>query len=545
MSRETEKVENLRKMLLAMVEDIRVIFIKLADRLHNLRTLSFLPEDQRYRIAYETLEVYAPFAHRLGMARIKCELENLAFLYLEPDRYQEILDMVSEGRAAREVYTNEVREVLERELKAQGITAVVSGRPKPIYSIYKKMSTKFKTFDKIYDLIAFRVITESISDCYAALGIIHSIWSPLPGRFKDYIAVPKSNMYQALHTTVLGPKNRPIEVQIKTHEMHRIAEEGIAAHWRYKEGTSPEKGFDEKIAWLRRILEWQQDLKDPREFMEGLRVELFSDEVFCFTPKGEVKKLPKGSTPIDFAYAVHSEVGDHCAGAKVNGRIVPLRYKLTSGEVVEILTSVHASPREDWLMIVRTGKARARIRRALKLRFEDRRREQETRRRRDEDTRKRVVKKKSVQGGVRVSGIDGIFTRLAKCCSPIPGDEIIGYVTQGRGVSIHRSSCPNIHRFQDVSGRTIDASWSLEQNATYEVGISAFAHDRVGLLQDILQVISQQGAIINQASARATGDGMAECSFTVLLENRDELVRLIREMERVKSVIKVERSYPH
>ncbi|MBN2822968.1 MAG: bifunctional (p)ppGpp synthetase/guanosine-3',5'-bis(diphosphate) 3'-pyrophosphohydrolase, partial [Coriobacteriia bacterium] len=523
--------QNLRKMLIAMAKDIRVILIKLADRLHNMRTLAALDPEKRRQKAIETMEIYAPLAHRLGISSIKWELEDLAFYYLEPRKFQQIQKMVAESRAAREEYLERVIRQLSEELEAIGVESDISGRPKHLYSIYQKMTQRGKDFSEIYDLIALRVIVDSVKDVYGALGTVHSIWKPVPGRFKDYVAMPKFNMYQSLHTTVIGPAGRPLEIQIRTEEMHRTAEYGIAAHWRYKEGGRADESFDERLAWLRQMLEWQTELKDPREFMEALKIDLFEDEVFVFTPKGDVQSLRRGSTPIDFAYAIHTEVGHHCVGAKVNGSIVPLGYELQMGDRVEILTNKSSGPSRDWLNIVKTSSARSKIR----TYFTKVNRVDDLQNGRDELTRilrkqgmglgsqgmnkaldavaaemnlqtsddllasigagktspKQVMtklikhmakdtvspkeaeertpallpttpmtpprsKRRRTQSGVRVKGIDDLLVRLARCCNPVPGDEIVGFVTRGRGVSVHRKDCPNAKDLLAQAERIID-----------------------------------------------------------------------------------------
>lgn len=517
-SSERRRAENLQKMLLAMVEDIRVVLVKLADTLHDMRSLSFYPESERERIAKEASEIYAPLAHRLGMGRMRGELEDLAFLQINPEAYQEVAQLVARTRTMRERYIEQAKEILRKELEGAKIEVSFSGRPKHFYSIYRKMRFQGKSFDEIYDLNAIRVITKSIRDCYAVLGIVHQLWPPLPKRFKDYISKPKGNMYQALHTTVMGPENTPMEVQIKTEEMHKISELGIAAHWRYKEGGRPDKEFDEKLAWLRRLLEWQIQLTDPRDLMESLKVDLFSDQVFVFTPKGEIKELPAGATPVDFAYEVHTEIGERCTGAKVNGKMVSLKYKLRSGDVVEIITSPRAHPSQDWLKFVKTSKARAKIRQYLRKVIKEEKKEEEQTIP-QEASRHQVPslrKTQNLTGKVSIDGLKGMMVRFAKCCNPIPGDEVIGYITQGRGVSIHCKDCPNIQNLNS-SPKIMEISWEKGENIPCEVGISAYAYDRVGLLQDMLAAISSTKTIINAASAKATKDGMANCNFTVVV----------------------------
>ncbi|MEW5766950.1 MAG: bifunctional (p)ppGpp synthetase/guanosine-3',5'-bis(diphosphate) 3'-pyrophosphohydrolase [bacterium] len=555
-SRETRRVENLRKMLMAMAADIRVILIKLVDRLHNMRTLGSLERDRQIRVAHETQEIYAPLAHRLGIGRIKAELEDLALLYLETERYKEIKEKVAADKQRREAYIEEVKKILEERLKEVGIKAVVTGRSKHYYSIYRKMVSQNKTFEEIYDLFALRVITNSKQDCYGVLGIVHALWKARPGRFKDYINMPKTNMYQAIHTTVMGPHNRLMEVQIKTKEMHEVAEYGVAAHWRYKEGKPRDAKFDEKLAWLRRIVQTQEELGDEWDFMDGVMTDLFADEVFVFTPKGEIKALPRGSTPIDFAYSIHTDVGSHCKGARVNNRIVPLRYKLISGDIVEIMTSPRAHPSRDWLGLVKTVRARGKIRQwLLKSRVEEV--EGEKPPSKDEAGREfhppsqagwplPLVKprQRASSTGVRVSGVMDMDVRFAKCCSPVPGDKVVGYVTQGRGVSIHRKDCPNILALPEISKRRLPVSWDQGSSASFEVGITSLAHDRAGLMADMLAAISATQTTINAADARKTEDSMATCHFTVLISHQTELEDILKALEKVPGVVKTYRSKP-
>ena len=611
--------QNLRKMLIAMAKDIRVIMIKLADRLHNMRTLAALDADKRRQKAIETMEIYAPLAHRLGISSIKWELEDLAFYYLEPRKFQQIQKMVAESRSAREAYLEQVIHQLSEELEAIGVRSDISGRPKHLYSIYQKMTQRGKDFSEIYDLIALRVIVDSVKDVYGALGTVHSIWKPVPGRFKDYVAMPKFNMYQSLHTTVIGPAGRPLEIQIRTEEMHRTAEYGIAAHWRYKEGGRADESFDERLAWLRQMLEWQTELKDPREFMEALKIDLFEDEVFVFTPKGDVQSLRRGSTPIDFAYAIHTEVGHHCVGAKVNGSIVPLGYELQMGDRVEILTNKSSGPSSDWMNIVKTSSARSKIRSY----FSKVNRVDDLQNGRDELTKilrkqgmglgsqgmnkaleaqaeemnfqsaddllasigagktspKQVVtklikymskgtapakeaeepaptllpttpmtpprsKRRRTQSGVRVKGIDDLLVRLAGCCNPVPGDEIVGFVTRGRGVSVHRKDCPNAGELLSQPERIIDVEWDTGQASTYQVEIVIEALDRTRLLQDVSVALADAGVNVLSAAVSTDRQGIATMRFLFELGNMDQLNKVLSTVRGVDGVFEARRMLP-
>jgi len=609
---------NLRKMLIAMAKDIRVILIKLADRLHNMRTLAALPEDRRIDKARETMEIYAPLAHRLGISSIKWELEDLSFYYLEPHKFHQVSRMVAESREAREEYMQRVIDELTDELAAVGIQARISGRPKHLYSVYQKMTRKGKDFNEIYDLIALRVLVDSVKDCYGALGTVHSIWKPVPGRFKDYVAMPKFNMYQSLHTTVIGPTGAPLEIQIRSEEMHRTAEYGVAAHWRYKEGVRGEDSFDERLAWLRQMLEWQTELKDPREFMEALKIDLFEEEVFVFSPKGDVISLKRGSTPIDFAYAIHTEVGNHCVGAKVNGAIVPLGYELQMGDRVEILTNKNASPSRDWLNIVRTSSAKSKIRSY----FSKVTREDDLVRGRDElskvmrkhglgigsKTAEKAIgtvshemnyahaddiiaaigagkvsakhvgtkllklmakegegvepepaheeftldkpmlaprsKRRRAAGGVKVKGLDDALIRLANCCHPVPGDHIIGFVTRGRGVSVHRKDCPNARELLSSPERIIDVEWDLGKDTTFQVEIFVEAMDRLRLLQDVTSALAEQGVNILASSTTTHRDGLVDMRFLFELGDLSRLDGILREMRGVEGVFEARRMMP-
>jgi len=610
-SREEQQAETLRKMLIAMAKDIRVILIKLADRLHNMQTISHLPADKQKRIAAETLEIYAPLAHRLGISQLKWQLEDLSFMTLEPKRYEQIARMISEQRSEREKYVNKVIEALTRELDAIGMKCELSGRVKHFYSIYQKMVQRGIEFSEIYDLSAIRVLVDSLKDCYAALGIIHTLWKPVPGRFKDYIAMPKFNMYQSLHTVVIGPMGRPLEIQIRTKQMHRTAEYGIAAHWRYKEGETDEK-FDERLAWLRQILEWQSELKDPREFMENLKIDLFEDEVFVFTPKGDVVSLRAGSTPIDFAYNIHTDVGHSCVGAKVNNAIVPFGYKLQMGDIVEILTSKSAhGPSKDWLNIVTTTRAKSKIRQwiskeeredslnfgkellqkvlrkngvtlkstayhdilqkiAADFNFADTDvlmasigsgkvspkqvatkiinavNKAEGKETAEEPTEPELVfrKKPSAAKGVKVKGIDGVLVRLARCCNPVPQDDIVGFVTHGRGVSVHRKDCPNMKQLSAHTDRMIEVFWDSKQPAVYQVEIEVSAVDRTKLLRDISTIISDSGVNILSANVATTKEHVAIFRFIFEVGSLTHLRNILENVKKVDAVFDARRVLP-
>jgi GTP pyrophosphokinase len=598
-----QQVENYRKLLLSMAADARVILIKLADRLHNMRTLEHLPEGKQRRIALETREIYAPLAHRLGIFSIKWELEDLAFKYLEPAAYEGLTHKIRQRRKERERQILEMRVPLEEELEQAGIPVEVTGRPKHLFSIYRKMDTRGLPYEEIYDLMAMRVITDSIPSCYAALGVIHSRWAPVQERFHDYIATPKSNMYRSLHTTVVGPHGRRYEIQIRTEEMHRTAEYGIAAHWRYKERSEadPVDEVDEALTWFRQVLEWQQDASEPEEFMEFLRMDLFQGEIFVFTPKGEVKQLPIGASPIDFAFSVHTEVGIHCAGARVNGRIAPLSRELKNGDTVEILTNPRQWPTRDWLAFVKTSRARGRIRQwirkeefdsAAKLGKEFLDRElKRARLERPEDAvlataaaslgfhdfeqvhaalgrgdvgpsavirelhpehdpaevvqrtptalqrlAERLVR---TNKGVRIQGMENLMVRYSQCCQPVPGDAVVGYVTRGRGVSIHRTDCPNILNLPDPE-RRIEIEWSAEKGDRFMVRIHMLGSDRRGLLSDVAKAITDTGTNIQHADMRAVEGGM-DGEFAVEVQDLPHLRKVIKAIARVKGVLSVER----
>lgn len=613
-----QQSESLRKMLIAMARDIRVIIIKLADRLHNMRTLGAIPPDRQVYKAKETIEIFAPLAHRLGISQIKWELEDISFSYLDPVKYNQVKTMVNESYAARDAYAGRVIGEIDTELRAVGIEAQIGGRPKHYYSIYQKMMNKGKDFSEIYDLVALRIIVDSIKDVYGALGTVHSLYKPMPGRFKDYVAMPKFNMYQSLHTTVIGPTGQPLEIQIRTEEMHRMAEYGVAAHWRYKEGgPTGDESFAERLAWLRQMLEWQTEMKDPQEFMEALKIDLFDEEVFVFTPKGDVRSLKRGATPLDFAYAIHTEVGHRCVGAKVNGSIVPLAHELEMGDRVEILTNKNAKPSRDWLNIVRTSSARSKIKSYLAKTT----RESDLALGRDELakalrkhgvginnkkidkalealaqesnyatgddlvaqigagkmssrlTATRVLKHLSKAGelaeeyapepqqpsmqqmraarkpkstgeGVVVKGIDRVLIRLAKCCNPVPGDEIVGFVTRGRGVTVHRKTCPNVPSLGETGERFIDVDWDTSANATYHVEVIVQALDRLKLLQDTTMAVANSGVNILASSTTTHNDGMVDMRFLFEIGEMSRLDVLLADLRGIEGVFEARRANP-
>ena len=546
-----EQAENLRKMLIAVAHDIRVVLIKLADRLHNMRTLSYLPEEKTKRISKETLDIYAPLAHRLGIAQIKSELEDSAFRYLEPADYDALDRRVAAKSEERESEIAEIRRVLADYLAAAGIPAEITGRPKHLYSIHRKIMEQGREFDDIYDLLAVRAITDTLAHCYAILGIVHKIWNPVPGRFRDFIAVPKSNMYRSLHTTVMRESGiresgGPLEIQIRTEDMHRTAEVGIAAHWRYKEGRAHNKRtFDEKLTWFRQMLEWLQDPSDAHEFLDNLRTDLVSNEVYVFTPKGDVKELPLGSTPIDFAYAVHTEVGDHCVGARVDNHIVPLRYNLQQGDVVEIVTAKHQQPGLDWLEIVKTPRARTKIRRALRERqmlaaiVEEPVRPRPPRPPRQPSTRPEKVAEKVRARRIRIEGKKGLEVYFARCCNPMPGEPIVGYVTRGR-VSVHRLDCRSFQQACTDHARIVAAGWAQVEMPSVTRAIRVKANDRPNLLADILQTLS--GLILNIVGLNAQRDEnnlMAIIDFVLEVTDDDQIDKIIGAAKQVNGVVDV------
>jgi GTP diphosphokinase / guanosine-3',5'-bis(diphosphate) 3'-diphosphatase len=603
-SKEDAQVENLRKMFLAMAKDIRVIIIKLADRLHNMRTLASLPPAKQQAIARETLDIYAPIAHRLGIWKIKWEIEDECLRYLDPEPYHEIVERVAKTRHEREADVEKAIERLRAEFKAMKINAEIQGRPKHFYSIYSKIKTG-RDFSTIYDLTAIRIIVDSVKDCYAALGAVHAMWTPLPGRFKDYIAMPKPNMYQSLHTTVVGPSGEPLEIQIRTWEMHRTGEYGIAAHWRYKEGGKADQ-FENKLSWLRALLEWQKDMRDSRLFMENLKLDLFDSQVFVFSPRGDVYAMPAGGTPLDFAYQVHTDVGNHCVGAKINGRIVPLDYQMQNGDICEILVNKSGGrPSLDWLSIVKTSSAKHKIKQWFRkerreenvlagqealeqelaraglrtdvargelieriaarlnyatptdlfaaIGFGDASAQAVANRVREEVKHDNVVdltkigRKPSLRksarksSGVRIAGVDDVLVRLSKCCSPVPGDPIIGYVTIGRGVSVHRADCPNVAYMSATPERILQAQWVGDAGLTHGVDIEVEADDRSQLLQDIMGVFAGLKTQVNSVNARVRKDGAAVASLTVQIRDLDHLHRLLTKLGGLKNVRRVYR----
>jgi len=607
---EARQAENVRKMLLAMVNDVRVVVVKLADRLHNMRTLSFLSPEKQQRIARETLDIYSPIAHRLGMGVIRGELEDIAFSYLEPEAYQQLQNTVVAKRKEFEAFLTELKDTIRKRLDENGITAEVDGRVKRLYSIHQKSLRQHRTVDQIYDLLAVRIITDTIRNCYAALGVIHQVWRPVPGRFKDYIAMPRPNLYQSLHTTVIY-SGQTFEVQIRTQEMHRIAEQGVAAHWRYKDGKDVSDADDQRILWMRQLIEWVKEMQEPSEFMSTLKVDLYPEEVYAFTPKGKVLALPRGATPVDFAYAVHTEVGNQCIGAKVNGQIVPLRHSLANGDVVEVLTQRGHVPSRDWLNFVRTSRARSKIRhhinsieRSQATEVGKRLLEREARQMgrslkkipeaellrvateygcakledlfadlgygkfsarqiisnalgeplapakpegAKEDPSARLVSTVRRMLGVgdptlKVGGQSDLMVFRAKCCNPIPGDEIVGYVTRGRGVAVHSNSCPNVQNLLYQVERRIDVEWSGATGSTYPVTLLIRAQDRPGMLADITTVISETGSNIRTLGSHP--DNLhARIDLTLEIGDRKQLERITANIRKISGVFGVERLY--
>lgn len=611
--------ENLRKMFLSMASDIRVIVIKLVDRLHNMRTLQYVNTDAQITKARETLEIYTPLAHRLGMTKIKWELEDLCFKYLEPEAYNSLVTQITQRRDQQEAYIRKVLDAIRIRLDEAGIKAFLDGRPKHFYSIHKKMIAQNKALNQIYDLLAIRVIVDTVQECYTVLGIIHEMYTPMPGRFKDYIAMPKPNMYQSLHTTLIGPDGQPFEAQIRTWEMHKTAEIGIAAHWKYKEGGKNGKtsDYDGKLEWVRNLLDNQREVEDPDEFVETFKMDLFTDEVFVFTPKGDVKCLPKGSTPIDFAYAIHSAVGNRMIGAKVNGEIKPLNYKLCTGDFVEIITSQsNHGPSRDWLNIVKSSEAKSKIRQWFKKECRDENiergkeiieRELKKQGFRHEQLFKTewlepILKKykftsyddllnvigfgelsaqkivnmlkeeyqKSISGskeeellakleasknpkkerqkqhasdnGIIVKGIDNCLVRLSRCCNPVPGDSIVGYITRGRGVSVHRTDCPNIVAMSELENRVIDVRWAEKSKSSYVVDISIKAVDNSNLLLQIAKLIAESKLPMKAINARTTRDNYELIDLTVEITDRSELDKLAKKINGMENVVEVSRT---
>ena len=614
---EEQHVENYRKRFLAMGKDIRVILIKLSDRLHNMRTLKYLSRDRQIANAKETMDLYAPLANRLGVYSLKWELEDLSFKYLYPEDYREIVEGIAKKREERLKFIDQIMDQIKDEVKKQKIVAEVTGRAKHLYSIYKKMKRDNVTLDQIYDLFALRIIVNSIKDCYAALGVVHELYNPMPGRFKDYIAVPKPNMYQSLHTTLIGPKGTPFEVQIRTWDMHKIAEYGIAAHWAYKESSFAKgkkanvKVEEDKLAWVRETLEWQKDEQDPENFMNTLKKELFEDEVYIFTPKGEIKVLPKGSTPIDFAYYIHAEIGNKMVGCKINSKMMPIITELNSGDIVEILTSDQSKgPSRDWLKFVKSSGAKNKI---LSW-FKKNQREENIEKGKDliekeikkigmkhddlfkteyvqaalnrykfngledmyasvgfgsisqgkviarmleeyrkvhheenidktleELSRERIHKPKISQNGIIVKGIDNCLVKLSKCCNPVPGDEIVGYITKGRGVSVHRTDCVNMKSLIEEDNRMIDVYWYADDKTTYNVDIEIYANDRNGLLADIIAEVGNNKCKLMAVSARATKEKLSVTELTIEIENLEQLNKILKALRKIDSVYEVKR----
>ena len=540
-SKEEQQAENFRKMFMAMGRDLRVIIIKLADRLHNMRTLEYLPPKKIKETALETKEIFAPLAHRLGMWKIKWELEDLSFQFLEEKEFRFIRKKIAKSRKAREGYIKEFIELVSGVLKKVSIEADIYGRPKHFYSIHRKMLEQNLDFDEIYDLTAIRLLVETVKECYAALGIIHSAWKPISGRFKDYIAVPKSNGYQSLHTTVIGPEGRPVEIQIRTRLMHRIAEYGIAAHWVYKEKTS-DKNFDLKMSWFRRLLENQNELKDAKDFMESLKIELFTEEVFVYTPKGDVFQLPVSASPIDFAYHIHTQVGHRIQGAKVNGKIVPLDYQLQNGDIVEILTGKIDAPHMDWLKFVKTGSARARIRSWFK-KHKPPEQPQEKKEEESKVVELSKPRRRKIVLGIKVSGLSGVLVRISKCCKPLPGNKIIGLVSRGRGISVHRADCRTLAQQKINKDKLVDVAWDLSQDVYYPVAIEVEAFDRVGIFKDVLASISNTDTNVVSASVSTKRGSSAFLNVVVdvkEVKHLEKMLAVIRSLSDVYDVHRVE-----
>lgn len=613
-SKEERQVENLRKMFLAMAQDIRVVLIKLADRLHNMRTLHHHLERKQREISLETLEIFAPLAHRLGIYRLKWELEDLAFRFSNPEKYYQLADLVARTRQKREDYIRSITSVLRKKLYEVKIKSEILGRPKNLYSIYQKMQKQQLDFNQIYDVMAVRVLVDSVKDCYAVLGTVHTLWVPIPGRFKDYIAMPKSNMYQSLHTTVVSPLGDPLEIQIRTWDMHRTAEYGIAAHWRYKDSGGKGDDFDRKLSWLRQILDWEKDLKDAREFMESLKIDLFTDVVFVFTPKGDVMELPAGSTPLDFAFRVHTQVGHNCVGAKINNKIVTFDYILKNGDRVEILTSKQShGPSRDWLNVVKTSQAKTKIRHWFK---KEHREENITRGREllEREIKKQGLEPEAIKNdklieygrkmnladlddvyaavgdvtvsasnlvkklraetaredkkglvnekiktlfqqdppiktswgkptqGIRVRGVDNLLIRLAHCCNPVPGDEIVGYVTRGRGVSIHREDCHNVEALLKDPDRLVEVAWDKDFHSPFQVRLEIVGADRAGLLSDIMAILMDLKMSANWVNARGRKGNVGVVEMILELKNMDQFDYVVSKFSSVKDVYSVHRT---
>ncbi|PIS28081.1 (p)ppGpp synthetase [Candidatus Saganbacteria bacterium CG08_land_8_20_14_0_20_45_16] len=543
-NRELQQAENFRKMFLAMAEDFRIVVIKLADRLHNMRTLKYLPLAKQKATAIETKEIYAPLAHRLGVWRIKWELEDLSFACLSSEEYAEIKRKVAESRNKRETYIQDfIREATEL-LQRVGIGGEINGRAKHFFSIYHKMVDQNLDFDEIYDLTAVRIIVDGIKDCYAVLGVVHAAWKPIPGRFRDYIAMPKSNGYQSLHTTVIGPAGRPVEIQIRTHEMHRIAEYGIAAHWCYKEKAT-DKNLDAKMAWFREMLEWQGELKDAKDFMESLKINLFIDEVFVFTPKGDVFGLPSGANPVDFAYRVHTEVGHRTVGAKVNGRIVPLDHKLQSGDIVEILTGKKDNPSRDWVRFVKTAAARVKIKNWFKKhQGEPKTKVAQAVITEVEDKVRPLPVQKSrgkTKSPVTVAGLENVLVRFSKCCNPIPGEKIVGFITKGRGIAIHAYECANIINKKAQLDRLVKVEWNSDSEKIFSVAIEVEAFDRVGLLKDILAAVAETKTNVSAANISTKRGSSAFLRLTLDVKDKRQLDQVVATVRRLADVYEVKK----
>lgn len=615
-SKEEQQADNFRKMLLAMASDIRVIIIKLADRLHNMRTLKYMPKEKQKRISKETLDIYAPLAHRLGISKVKWELEDLCFRYLHEEEYYDLVHQISEKRVERETYIAQIIKDLYSKLEEAEIDSDIDGRPKHFYSIYRKMVTKNKSIEQIFDLTAIRILVNSVKDCYEVLGIVHTIYKPIPGRFKDYIAMPKPNMYQSLHTTVIGPQGKTFEIQIRTFEMHKTAEYGIAAHWKYKEGdTSDTKGksFENKLVWLRDMLEWQKETSDAEEFMEGFKINLFTDEIFLFTPKGVVIDLPNGATPIDFAYRIHTDIGNKCIGAKVNGKIVPLDYKLKTGQIVEILTSNSSKgPNMDWLSIAKSNQAKSKIKAwfkkakkeeninkgkevfekelkkqsvhyvdiakgesydkfikrynincmddlyalvglgaivassfIAKLKEENLSKDEKDKNLNkaiEENISKNEKKKKYTSYGVTVKGENNLMVRFAKCCNPVPGDDILGYITKGRGVSIHRKDCGNLNNLiKDDPQKVVDVSWGTSNGVAYMAEIQVKTEDKSGILSDVMNILMDSKLPLNALNAKSAKGNLAYINIKIKIDTVEQLKELMKKIKRVPGVLDVYR----
>ena len=616
-SKEEQQADNVRKMLLAMAKDIRVIIIKLADRLHNMRTLKYMKPEKQKKKAQETLDIFAPLAHRLGISKIKWELEDLCLRYIHPEEYYDLVNMIAEKRVEREKFISRIIEELKENLDKANIDSDIEGRPKHFYSIYRKMVNKHKSIEQIFDLTAIRILVNTVKDCYAVLGIVHTIYKPIPGRFKDYIAMPKPNMYQSLHTTVIGSEGKTFEIQIRTFEMHRTAEYGIAAHWKYKSGVtgtdSKDMTFENKLTWLRDILEWQKEAVDATEFMEGFKLDLFSDEIFVFTPKGVVINLPAGATPIDFAYKIHTDIGNKCVGAKVNGKIVTLDYKLKTGEIVEILTSSSSrGPNIDWLNIANSNQARSKIKQWLRkarreenlergkemlekeckkqsLLFSDlckgplydkllkryhlnnveeiyvavgegellsstvisKLKENVVKQVTEEELNKNIEEqiakterqiKKKQNYGVTVKGLNNIMVRFARCCNPVPGDDIAGYITKGRGVSVHRKDCSNFKAIVEKQReKVVDVSWGTEKGTAYVAELEVKAEDRMCLLSDVMLVITDSNLSLLSLNAKSGKNGVANINIQVKIDNIEQLKELMKKIRRIQGILDVYR----